>query len=620
MSYIKVCDGCDRTYTSASAYAGHLSGCTRKKVLRLQRECQACDYAEKAVQESDAVEQLNRVNERVLASIESRYLDGLSDMRYEHYCSNASVQQAKQLFHDVNMLQRKAIERILKNAPADADLDTLLDDVFSATTKYLSRASEMSSCSRRVKYNVMPAARSLGQLANSVTLGERRILHSESAVMYDVPLDQQIQRQLFYDREFAHLLIDWGDLSTSDDGTIASIQDGYVARTHPELSAPRHPDDPRRLAFGLYADEVEVANPLGAARTKHKVTLYYTTILNLPPHVRSEMDYIFLTAVVLSKHQQSVGCQRVIQGRKESGTITSRIIIQACSSGDTQSSMSSSNPMHPCPGSGTKSTTFYSMMHKFASPEGVTFSVPKLNEPGYEVIAYRGFLLLLSADTLAAAELIGFKRGFGPKVLSPCWQCYCKASTMSRLTGHVLRTVHEYESQRSFAASRPAANCARSANARPQRPQQKGNRQSGAQNNQPSGAQAWRSCTHASVHVCQCTQKQYMDSLGISTFNHGLEGLPHFSPVLNVPRDLMHVELEGTLKAHLFGVLYMALVKLKWFTLEQFNAAIRAWPFHEHSSHPDILYSLPKGEHIQLLYSCIACGFTLLTILRHPCP
>lgn len=67
MSYIKVCDGCDRTYTSASAYAGHLSGCTRKKVLRLQRECQACDYAEKAVQESDAVEQLNRVNERVHA-------------------------------------------------------------------------------------------------------------------------------------------------------------------------------------------------------------------------------------------------------------------------------------------------------------------------------------------------------------------------------------------------------------------------------------------------------------------------------------------------------------------------------------------------------------------------
>lgn len=247
-------------------------------------------------------------------AIESRYLDGFADMRFEHYCSGTSIQQAKQVFRDVNALQRRAIERILKNAPDDAKLDDLLDSVFSISAKYLSKAAEMSALSSRMKYNVSPRPHSLGRVASNVKVGDRNIVYTQEAVMYNVPIDQQIQRQLFYDLDFARLLVDWGALPRSDDGTIATIQDGFVARTHPELSKPWRPGDPKRLGFSMYADEVEVANPLGAARTKHKVTLYYMTILNLPAHVRSELDYMFLTAVVLSKHQQAAGCQAVIQG------------------------------------------------------------------------------------------------------------------------------------------------------------------------------------------------------------------------------------------------------------------------------------------------------------------
>ena len=46
-----------------------------------------------------------------------------------------------------------------------------------------------------------------------------------------------------------------------------------------------------------------------------------------------------------------------------------------------------------------------------------------------------------------------------------------------------------------------------------------------------------------------------------------------------MPRDLMHVELEGNLKVHLYGFLYMAVNKYKWFSLAQFNARVKAYEF-----------------------------------------
>jgi len=85
-----------------------------------------------------------------------------------------------------------------------------------------------------------------------------------------------------------------------------------------------------------------------------------------------------------------------------------------------------------------------------------------------------------------------------------------------------------------------------------------------------------------------------MKSVGISTFDHAYAGIPHFSAVLSVPRDLMHVELEGTLKSHLYGTLYMAMCKLKWFTLREFNAAIKSWPF-PNGKRVDTLPTKPSG-------------------------
>ena len=65
----------------------------------------------------------------------------------------------------------------------------------------------------------------------------------------------------------------------------------------------------------------------------------------------------------------------------------------------------------------------------------------------------------------------------------------------------------------------------------------------------------------------------------MNTWQHAYTRIPFFDVITNVPRDLMHVELEGNLKVHLYGFLYMAIVKHKWFSRAELNARIKAFPF-----------------------------------------
>lgn len=215
--------------------------------------------------------------------------------------------------------------------------------------------------------------------------------------MYEVPLEQSMQRQLLLDANFAGQLVDWGDLPQSPEGVYAGVQDGSVARNHPELGRPRASGEPTRLGFATYADDVEIVNPIGYARVKHKVTLHYLTILNQEAHVRSHLDNIFLIGVVLSKDQSAVGVHTVLQGGHKSAATRDE-----------------------------EDFSFAATLRKFGRPEGISFAITDWGGQGVYSTRFRGFLLLVIADTLAAAELIGFKKGFTEKVFRPCWQCYCK--------------------------------------------------------------------------------------------------------------------------------------------------------------------------------------------------
>ena len=137
-----------------------------------------------------------------------------------------------------------------------------------------------------------------------------------------------------------------------------------MAREHPELGNTTY-DGPSRLAFGHYYDDVEVVNPIGAARTKHKLGLHYVQLLNPPPHIRSELDVIFLVSVVLETTQDTVGITDVVQGPR---------------------------------GEARDGSPLGASLRRFDEATGITFRMPDRTET-----AFRGWLLLVAADALAAA-------------------------------------------------------------------------------------------------------------------------------------------------------------------------------------------------------------------------
>jgi hypothetical protein len=170
---------------------------------------------------------------------------------------------------------------------------------------------------------VKPQKRFLERVVETVKVGaaEREVTYERDVYMWDIPLEKTLQRELHYNPDFAEHFKDFGGLPRVP-GVYAGVQDGHAARSHPELGNDTYVGPPR-LAIGYYSDAVEVSCPLGAAKGKHKVELHYAVILNQPNHVRSNMDSIFLTGVVLAKDQAAVGSSLVVQGppdEPETGT------------------------------------------------------------------------------------------------------------------------------------------------------------------------------------------------------------------------------------------------------------------------------------------------------------
>lgn len=69
--------------------------------------------------------------------------------------------------------------------------------------------------------------------------------------------------------------------------------------------------EPSTIFLSMYADEVEICNPLGAKRGVHKLFLVYFTILNIPAVYRSQLKAIHLVLVARYKDVNRHGHDKV---------------------------------------------------------------------------------------------------------------------------------------------------------------------------------------------------------------------------------------------------------------------------------------------------------------------
>jgi hypothetical protein len=130
------------------------------------------------------------------------------------------------------------------------------------------------------------------------------------------------------------------------------------------------------LLFSLYADDFCICNPLGQARTKHKLLIFYVQVLNVPPKYRSKVASVFPLAIANAKSLRPNLCLNL-----------------------------------------SKLLRDFTDTMKMLSTDGIVFNVCGKST------TLKGHLVAFIGDSLAANALGGFKEGFSEKVKRCCRAC-----------------------------------------------------------------------------------------------------------------------------------------------------------------------------------------------------
>lgn len=86
-------------------------------------------------------------------------------------------------------------------------------------------------------------------------------------------------------------------LAPSTNRVYSDVWDSQYVRTNPVFISTNG----SVLAFQLYYDDVECANPLGSNKGVYKMCVFYATLLNLPPVYRSNLRSIMLVGIIPSE-------------------------------------------------------------------------------------------------------------------------------------------------------------------------------------------------------------------------------------------------------------------------------------------------------------------------------
>jgi hypothetical protein len=143
------------------------------------------------------------------------------------------------------------------------------------------------------------------------------------------------------------------------------------------------------IYMSLYGDEIEVCNPIGKHRGKHKLFTFYIQLLNIPALLRSKPNSIFPLAVAKSKDINANPSENL------------RIILK----------------------------DFIDSVN-ILSTTGYNFNINN------ESVSFNGALLYCLGDSLFLNFIGGFKCSFGPNVVRMCRTCNITPAQMKDIYGH----------------------------------------------------------------------------------------------------------------------------------------------------------------------------------------
>jgi len=144
-----------------------------------------------------------------------------------------------------------------------------------------------------------------------VTMGERVVVKSASkttvsvkAFGYAVPFIDNL-KQLLSLPEVKHCVQSPVAVGQGSRRCLFDFEDGQFCHGDPIF---KH----HSLRILGYSDEIEVVNPIGAHTKKYKLTVFFWTLLNIPPKLRSKLSCIQLVAVAKSRDCKDFGIKLLL--------------------------------------------------------------------------------------------------------------------------------------------------------------------------------------------------------------------------------------------------------------------------------------------------------------------
>ncbi|XP_043285551.1 uncharacterized protein [Venturia canescens] len=181
---------------------------------------------------------------------------------------------------------------------------------------------------------------------------------------YIVPLRESL-RALLRNKDVKYCVDNPRD--NENDGVLRNVLDGSFYRTHEFFQENR-----KALAIILYYDDLEIASPLGSKTSVHKLSMFYWSLANIYPELRSTLQTVNLFAIVKTQFLKKFGVDKILEKFVEEINVLQR--------------------------------------------EGISIEI------GQEKFNYKGTLLFVAGDTPASALMGGFKESVA--AFRPCRTCF----------------------------------------------------------------------------------------------------------------------------------------------------------------------------------------------------
>lgn len=239
-------------------------------------------------------------NEVDTKAVDAQYLLRLrSGFHLSQFAVSEVILSTRALFTErLDLIKDRLFQALPNNIVNTIDIDELFQERLfdNLETDYL----QEKYFTENFGY-VKPVPIKLGVIKKQVKSQGRYQYVQREAYGYCVPFVKQLE-QLLSMKEVQACLEEEVPVTN----TMKDFFDGSFMRNQ---FFQRHPD---ALLFALYFDDFEIANPIGAHKKKHKLSIFYWSLLNISPEFRFKVQVTQLLGVAKTSHLKKFGIDKIL--------------------------------------------------------------------------------------------------------------------------------------------------------------------------------------------------------------------------------------------------------------------------------------------------------------------